>query len=241
MTKKEMLDLMNFALEGRKRIKDQIMKIDSASFQPTNFKYTDKDTGEVHEIETLEMVIYKQIGESKGDETKLAKTSVATTLSELRPKQLALRDNQIGISYEMLFAAYLKGSTTITLTDPYIRLPYQMRNLLEFCSMLIKIKEVNEEINLKIITWNEPDSMIQESQISLDEMADSIFDSGISLTYEFNPNIHDRSIVANNGWKILLGRGLDIFQKVEGRLNIADLNQGKRQCKDCEITFIRNN
>ncbi|MEX2231637.1 MAG: BREX system Lon protease-like protein BrxL [Cyclobacteriaceae bacterium] len=241
MTKKEMLDLMNFALEGRKRIKDQIMKIDSASFQPTNFKYTDKDTGEVHEIETLEMEIYKQIGESKEDETKLTKTSVATTLIELRPKQIGLRDNQTGISFEMMFAAYLKGATIITLTDPYIRLPYQMRNLLEFCSMLIKIKEANEEINLKIITWNEPDSMIQESQISLDEMADSIFDSGISLTYEFNPNIHDRSIVANNGWKILLGRGLDIFQKVEGRLNIADLNQEKRQCKDCEITFIRNN
>jgi ATP-dependent Lon protease len=104
--------------------------------------------------------------------------------------------------------------------------------------MLIRNKEQNEEIELKVITWN--DQMLQESQISLDEIAASIFDSGITMTHELNPNIHDRSIVANNGWKILLGRGLDIFQKVEGRLNLADLNQEKRQCKDCEITYIRN-
>jgi ATP-dependent Lon protease len=83
--------------------------------------------------------------------------------------------------------------------------------------------------------------MLQESQIHLDEIADSVFDSGITLTYELNPNKHDRSIVAGNGWKIILGRGLDIFQRVDGRLNLADISQEKRQCKDCEITIIRNN
>ncbi len=239
MTKKEMFDLMDFALEGRKRIKDQILKIDSASFQPTVFKYLDKDTGEYHEIETLETIIYKLgRGSEPKEETQTTDSTVEVKLAELRPSHIKLRDNQIGQSYEKLFGAYLKGATQLTLTDPYIRLPYQMRNLLEFCSMLISNKEQNEEIELKVITWN--DQMLQESQISLDEIAASIFDSGITMTHELNPNIHDRSIVANNGWKILLGRGLDIFQKVEGRLNLADLNQEKRQCKDCEITYIRN-
>jgi len=240
MTKKELFEILNFALEGRKRIKDQIIKIDSASFQPTSFKYTDKDTGEAHEIETLEKVIHAQVSPEVEGEAKKDNTSgVTTTLAELRPKQILIRDNQQGISYENLFSEYLKGASLITLTDPYIRLPYQMKNLLEFCSMLVKIKEQTSEITLKVITWNEPDAMIQESQISLDEIADTVFDSGINLEYEFNPNKHDRSIVASNGWKIVLGRGLDIFQKAEGRFNLGDLNQEKRQCKECEITFIR--
>jgi ATP-dependent Lon protease len=242
MTKKEMFDLLNFALEGRKRIKDQIIKIDSDSFQPTSFKYIDKDTGEVHEVETLEAVIHNQNTSGEGKEgSSQSNTTVQTTLAELRPDHITLRDNQTGVSYQKLFGAYLKGATQITLTDPYIRLPYQMRNLLEFCSMLISNKETSEEIALKVITWNEPDQMLQESQIHLDEIADSVFDSGITLTHELNPNKHDRSILASNGWKIILGRGLDIFQRVDGRLNLADINQEKRQCKDCEITIIRNN
>lgn len=241
MTKKEMFDLLNFALEGRKRIKDQIIKIDSDSFQPTSFKYTDKDTGEVHEVKTLEAVIHNQSTSGEGRErSSQSNTTVQTALAELRPDHITLRDNQTGVSYQKLFGAYLKGATQITLTDPYIRLPYQMRNLLEFCSMLISNKETSEEIALKVITWNEPDQMLQESQIHLDEIADSVFDSGITLTHELNPNKHDRSIVASNGWKIILGRGLDIFQRVDGRLNLADINQEKRQCKDCEITIIRN-
>ncbi|MEZ5055513.1 MAG: MIT C-terminal domain-containing protein [Saprospiraceae bacterium] len=35
----------------------------------------------------------------------------------------------------------------------------------------------------------------------------------ILFSYEFNENIHDRSINLDNGWKIILGRGLDIFSK----------------------------
>jgi len=241
MTKKELFDLLDFALEGRKRIKDQILKIDSASFQPTIFKYTDKETGEIHEIESLETIIYNQNKETEVKEDPQGSGAKAeTVLPELNPNHIVLRDNQTGVSYEKLFGAHLKGATEVTLTDPYIRMPYQMKNLLEFCSMLIRNKGINEEIKLKVITWNDSDQTLQESQNNLDEIAESVFDSGITLTYELNPNKHDRSIVANNGWKIILGRGLDIFQKSEGRFNIADLNQEKRQCKDCEVTIIRN-
>ena len=56
--------------------------------------------------------------------------------------------------------------------------------------------------------------------------------------YEFK-DFHDRSITANNGWKIGLGRGLDIFNRSDGRFNIANFDQTKRSCKDCEITYLR--
>lgn len=61
---------------------------------------------------------------------------------------------------------------------------------------------------------------------------------GIHLTYRLEEH-HDRYIAADNGWKITLGRGLDIFEKIEGRFNVADIDQTKRKCKSCELTFIR--
>ena len=240
MTKEELLELLDFALEGRKRIKDQILKIDSASFPVSFFKYSDKESSTTHEIETLENIVYKSTPKQEEGraEKEDSKSEALKPKPELKPRQQILRDNQTGISYHNLFADYLSGANEITLTDPYIRLPYQMHNLLEFCLMLVKNKGGAEEIKLKVVTWNDPEEMMEESKRNLEEIASSVFNSGIIMTYEFNSSVHDRSIVANNGWKIILGRGLDIFQKVEGRLNIADLFQEKRQCKDCEITYL---
>ena len=50
------------------------------------------------------------------------------------------------MSYRALFADYLKGATSITLQDPYIRMPHQFRNLLEFCLMLANNKNPEDEL-----------------------------------------------------------------------------------------------
>ncbi len=63
---------------------------------------------------------------------------------------------------------------------------------------------------------------------------------GILFSYEFDENIHDRSIEINNGWKILLGRGLDIWQKTGGWYDINEYVQEQRLCKSCDITIIEN-
>lgn len=57
-------------------------------------------------------------------------------------------------------------------------------------------------------------------------------------TFRFENN-HDRFIAADNGWKITLGRGLDIFEKIEERFSVADIDQTKRKCKSCEFTYLR--
>jgi ATP-dependent Lon protease len=43
----------------------------------------------------------------------------------------------------------------------------------------------------------------------------------------------------NNGWKIVLGRGLDIWQKTNGWYDISEYVQEKRQCKGTEVTFVK--
>jgi len=62
---------------------------------------------------------------------------------------------------------------------------------------------------------------------------------GIEFSYEFSEVQHDRSIEMNNGWKIMLGRGLDIWQKTSGRYDMAEYYQEKRLCKEFDVTVIR--
>ena len=77
-----------------------------------------------------------------------------------------IKDNQTGLSYKRLFAAYLKGAKAMTIQDPYIRFPYQMNNLLEFCFMLSNIKEPEEELDLEVVTWNNEEFMMDSIQLS---------------------------------------------------------------------------
>ena len=235
----EVLELINYAAEGRKRVKDQLIKMDD-TFEVVKFNFVDKRLNKTISIETLENIKHNVV---PADEVNLNTNEIIeqfneTSIDSLKTGQVIIRDNQEGISYEKLFSKYLVGASKVTLVDPYIRVPYQMKQLLEFCMMLANNKTVDEEIELKVVTWNEPDHNLQQSTSNLEEIAESVFDLGIKMSYDMNPNQHDRYIEADNGWKIVLGRGLDIFLKPEGRYNIADVWQEKRKCRACEITYV---
>jgi ATP-dependent Lon protease len=243
--KEEVRELLEFSIESRKRVKNQLIKIDD-TFELVNFDYTDEATGQVYSVETLENIennfSFKpnRPGEQQDSQTKTADEKDKSTVGEpeLMAGQVLIRENQTGISYEKLFGKYLKGAKEITLKDPYIRLPYQMKLLLEFCHLLSTLKNEEEEILLTVVTWNDPDHL-EESRHALTEITDSVFDIGINLKLIVEEG-HDRTIESDTGWKIILGRGLDIFQRVEGRFSIAELAQERRLCKGCEVTYIKN-
>ena len=243
-TREEVKELLEFAIEGRKRVKNQLIKIDD-TFELVSFDFTDSQSGEVFQVETLENIennftfVPNRPGSQPimGSEEKKDYTSQTKPEPELMAGQVIIRENQTGISYDKLFNRYLKGARQITLKDPYIRLPYQMKLLLEFCHLLSTLKKEEEEINLTVITWNDEEHL-EESRQALTEIADSVFDIGINFKFILDEG-HDRTIETDNGWKIILGRGLDIFQRVESRFSIADMAQERRLCKGCEVTFIK--
>jgi len=241
MTHEEILELVNFAIEGRKRVKDQLYIIDETfRSEPVEFTYVIKSTGQLCAPETLEklnLATAKADRVTEDDNLSEQRSGAVEPSLNLQPHQSILYDNQTGISYKKLFADYLKGATRISIQDPYIRLPYQFKNLLEFCIMLANNKDPEEEIHLEVVTWNTPEFQAA-SQASLEDFQESVKDLGIDFTFMLQ-DVHDRFIWANNGWKITLGRGLDIFEKTEGRFNAADLDQTLRRCKACEVTYLR--
>jgi ATP-dependent Lon protease len=236
-------ELLDFAIESRKRVKEQLYKMDE-TFEEVDFSYTIKDTGEMVTVETLEILQYApkkvDIQKANTEEDGLESTSTISkdTPIELHGGQKIIRDNQTGISYDLLFGAYLIGATEITIIDPYVRLPYQLRNFMELAKLIAEKKDPEVEVKLHLVTANNED-YIENAKDAFQQMSYSLESLGIIFSYEFDDFIHDRSIVMNNGWKVILGRGLDIWQKTGGWYDINEYVQEQRLCKAHEITFVK--
>lgn len=175
--------------------------------------------------------------ESLKENASLKKAKSGKKEEQIKVDQIILKKGQTGISYENLFFPYLKGAENIVIQDPYIRLQNQFKNLLEFCVMLANNKDSEKILNLKVISWNTSE-FLPQSKLNFEDFSSTIRELGIELKYSFE-NHHDRFIEADNGWKIILGRGLDIFEKPEGRYYAGEVDQLWRKCKACEVTFLR--
>jgi hypothetical protein len=73
---------------------------------------------------------------------------------------LVFAENRKGVSFEKLFAPYLAGATRIVITDPYIRLFYQARNMMELLELIIRRKRPEDQISLHLGPVDKPDSQI---------------------------------------------------------------------------------
>jgi len=238
-TESDAKEILDFAIENRKRVKDQLRKMDE-TFEEVDFSYVSIATGENFEITTLEDLENKvksvQKKEKPVDNEEIK--NVEEFRLELEPGQKIIRDNQSGISYDNLFGAYLLNATNIKIIDPYVRLPYQLRNFMELAKLISEKKDPDADVNLHLVTSNNED-FIENAKDAFEQMRYSLESMGIIFSYEFDDFIHDRSIEMNNGWKIVLGRGLDIWQKTGGWYDINEYIQEKRICKACEITFLK--
>ncbi|MDD2598114.1 MAG: BREX system Lon protease-like protein BrxL [Kiritimatiellae bacterium] len=253
-SKEEVEELLRFAIEGRKRVKDQLMRIDT-TYSEVQFAYLDASR-KTHLVRTLEEEEYpnyyhRTIAEdeeegaseaSQSDSPPASSKPVVLTEPSLKEDHLTFQENQRGVSFDALFGPYLKGATAITVTDPYIRLFYQMRNFMEFLETVVKHKTPDEEVAVHLVTVE--DEFSGDKQIeNLEKMKDSASALGVNLTWEFDNTgiLHARHIVTDHGWKISLDRGLDIFQRYEMNEAFSFDNrlQQYRPCKAFEITFIK--
>lgn len=171
----------------------------------------------------------------KVDKSTFKRKRVLDTLPQ---KQFIIEENQTGISYSKLFGKYLEGINKVTLVDPYIRKAYQFKYFMEFAQVITEHKPNDKRVDFKLLTRNHQDS-IPDFEIRFEELAESLKVMNIHFSYTYDDHIHDRYLQMDNGWKIILGRGLDIFHCNKSRFSIAQLNQALRKCKACEITYIR--
>ncbi len=255
-TREEIEEILRFSTEGRKRVKDQILRID-ATMAVVNFGFTDKD-GTWHPVSTLEEDEYPAYyhlprqGSGAGEQTEATPVAPEATAAQAPPVEQVIpeprlfeghrdfQENQRGVSYETLLLPYLRGATTITIIDPYIRLPHQGRNLVDLLALLASAKDPADEIAVKLVTKEDRSEFQKQHLLMLKEIQDEAAAVGINFTVDWDETIHDRSVRADNGWNIQLGRGLDIFQKGSGsHYDFGARRQEFRQVVAFGITYIR--
>ena len=252
-TEAEIEEILRFSIEGRKRIKDQLLRIDQ-TYETVRFGFTRAGQKKVNLVQTIEEKQYPQHyhqdrpGEMEEEEPpKIQEEGELSNGSPSKariPKEqhLVFQENRRGVSYDDLFGPHLKGAGKITITDPYIRLFYQTRNLMEFLETVAKFKSDDEEIEIHLLTVEDEFKGDRQKEY-LTEMQKSIWAAGIRFDWEFDKtnSLHARHIITDTGWKIMLDRGLDIFQHYDMNqaFSINNRVQKYRSCKAFEITYLK--
>ncbi len=255
-TQDEIREVLTLAIEGRKRVKDQILRIDS-TMADVKFGFFEK-SGNWIEVTTLEEREYpdyynqlarKIPAEVPGSADELALGATTKTDMDMHKVETLLfeghrefQENQRGVSFENLLLPYLTGATEITITDGYVRQFHQARNLMDLIECLAVAKDPGDEITLKLITVESTDGedkLFKQLEF-LGKVKDAASTAGIKFQVSFDPKIHDRSIVTDTGWRIILGRGLDFYQYVASdTFDLAARIPSMRQVKAFSITYLR--
>lgn len=240
----EFNEYIEYALEGRRRVKEQLYKRkNDEEFAALDFSFFDQDGTEraVHCLES------KGIGLGTAVDTvsvPAADVAVPTTPpsvpsngSALGEMHLTIRYGDTGHSYETLFGRYLAGAKTISIDDPYIRTPHQIVNFTRFCELVVKTGTV-EVIRLK--TGSDDQTQEVENSEKLDALADDLREYGVKLEYSFDPHVHDRKIDLDNGWMVKIGRGFDIYQRVDRPRSGLGMNDWTlRPCLETSVDIFR--
>lgn len=245
MTEEEAKELIDFAAEGRKRVKDQLYIIDSTfCAEPAKFQYTWLKSGETVKVETLESLEHQQAQmvdemddevEEEQENQEVKRSGSRPRIPKLMAKTISIRENQGGVTYKDLFGEYLRTAKEINVTDPFIRQPYQIDNLVDFIQMVKDVSMVQDTVKIHLSTQNDDDEKVAEVIDSFNDLADELSPMGIEFTFDFKAD-HDRFIQTDTGWTIALGRGLDIYEKF-GRFSLSRCNQRNRRCKAFNVSI----
>ena len=270
-TAEDVEELMRLAMESRKRVKDQLARIDS-TYPEVDFHYLGTD-GAKRRVTTVEEEEYPQFYHLKpaldpkeqeqsetssgvdeptsaGDEdastsgpaSEAGRPIKAEAKPVLEEGHHVFTEDRKGISYDRLFGPYIEGAAKIIVTDPYVRYFYQIRNMMEFVEMVIRRKSPEDQVSVHLVTGPDDGNVSKQREL-LDSIVDACVGSGVEFTWAFDGTgtAHARDIVTDTGWKIVLDRGLDIFQapiKKDG-FSLSDRLQEHRIIKGFYVTYVR--
>ena len=265
----EIEEILRVAIEGRKRVKDQLLRID-ATYPAVRFAYFNAQAAECL-VTTLEEEEYpssyhQRVAAQDGTDNQMAEVTaeapsdvalkpVATVSfkteivakqpsaeSGLKEQHLVFQENQRGVSFDKLFGPYLVGAKRIVITDPYLRMFHQQRNLMELLETISKVSRPEDEVVVHVVTVEDEINGDRQTE-NFQKIVDACAGIGIqfSWVYDRSGTQHDRDLMTDHGWKIVLSRGLDIFQRFEltDAFSFSNRMQQHRQCKGFNVTFVK--
>lgn len=267
-TDEEFDEIVEYALEGRRRVKEQLNKRKpDEEYARINMSYINRN-GE-------KIVVYcpeskyseatqnprKEVGVKVLEEPHVPTKTVETvsvkavvpvsssdeTIEEPGPREktVDVQYGDTGYGYDDLFADYLKGEISVMLVEPYLSHGFQMTNLVRFVELLVKIGDCK---TFKLITkpceTEEETRMVSDSLGRLRDTLEDMDDCNMKFEYTFDNNAHDRFIRTDN-WDITLGRGLHFYQNMNSNkdsrnyFQMGTFDLSLRPCLKARFTFMR--
>jgi len=249
-TDEEFEEILEYAIEGRRRVKEQMNKMkDDDEFSGVDLSYFTSEGKEVivycpesKEVlqgqSTAAEFLIKNESQNKIEAENTGNSDKFNDNQGPIEKHLKIHYGDVGYSYEDVFKNYLVGAKEVIIQDPYIRQNHQISNFLKLAELLVKIGDCNK---IHLITASDDYQQESENKSSFEQISDSLFENDIEFTFDFSDTIHDRQIETSNGWRIVMGRGLDYFQSLAGNyLQIGVNDQSLRPCLEAGFDFIRN-
>lgn len=148
----------------------------------------------------------------------------------------SIPEEATGWSYDRLFGPYILGAAHIKIVDAFIGTFPQIKNLEAFLKTVEKYTDTTNQVVVMLETSRSDDNHSQHQQLI--NLRDKVVKQNIIFDWEYKERkvIHDRHIIVNyTRWKIVLGRGLDIYKPFKPSMS-TDLNQ--RPCRAFEITYV---
>ncbi|MBL8025682.1 MAG: ATP-dependent Lon protease, partial [Fibrobacteres bacterium] len=261
VTPEEVEELFAFAMETRRRVREHILRIDD-TFKRNDFKYRRLRDNKSVTVSTPEELQYPEFansplvaGQQPASEERPAVTAAteatgeplkATTAPVVQkaPKagHIVVAENSRGWNFERLFAQYLIGARKIVIHDPYIRLFYQTRNLMELLELIFRLTPDGDEVEVHLVTQSDQEACIKQEE-NLNQIVAAFTGSRVAFTWELDSSLgfHARNITTDTGWKITLDRGLDIYQRYEsGAFTLEHALQEMRLTRGFEVTYIES-
>ena len=254
----ETAELLSFAMEARRRVREHILRIDD-TFQRHDFAYRPLGGGAPVVVRTPEEIQYAAFADPElstarsfpeaesaleHDDRLADEVSANPAGQEVaapEPGHIVVPENSKGWSYQRLFARHLAGARKITINDPYVRLFFQVRNLMELLQVIHALVPEGDEASVHLVTQSDPDSCVRQEE-NLNQLVAAFTGSRVAFFWEYDhrPGFHARSIVTDTGWKITLDRGLDFFQRYEsGPFSLEQAMQEARLTRGVEISYMQ--
>jgi len=258
----ELEEYMSYAVEGRRRIKEQMNKRKhDDEYARVNLSFINANGDEIIvwcpeskdamatqqperrrlpgslEIKPVSKKVQEKLPEQKEDLEEQIIDLTALNDDEPKEDHYTIFYGETGHSYESIFCKYLYGCKAITIEDPYIRLPHQIQNLVRFCELVVKTGSI-QQINL--VTGSDNHSQKAEVEEKFELLQESLHQKGIEFSWSFNDLIHDRQIKLDNGWIIKIGRGLDIYQRPDSWFSIGSADFDLRPCLETTVDIFKS-
>ena len=120
-----------------------------------------------------------------------------------------------------------------------IGITFQIMNFVRLCELLVKSCRPSLSRIALLTTADPAASAARDQQAKLAELkADLSGRFGVELTVDYSDTLHDREIRLDSGWRVKIGRGLDLYRPPKGKAALGAFDMDLRPCHETTVDIF---